>query len=171
MKKFTLKDHLIYDESGKPVDIKPSLPEWMNRNSVELTIVREWGLYYDPEDEDVLPELIGIRDDAPNTVKDMYDRCLEREKNRVPVSLEEEADCPWSRWNTPPGIIKTISEPTPEQRKLAEEMNTQRAAVKKVDEIAEAKINLAYSLAAEKATGSKPMYEQRKMTDKGQLHN
>ena len=31
-----------------------------------------------------------------------------------------------------------------------------------VDEIAEAKINLAYSLAAEKATGIKPMSEERK---------
>lgn len=162
MKKFTLKDHLIYDNSGKPVGIKPSLPEWMNRNSVELTIVTEWGLYSDPEDEDVLPELIGIRDDAPAAVKDMYTRYIEREKSRTTFSLEEEAESPWSRWGTPPGITKTISEPTPEQRKLAEEINAQRAAVKKVDEIAEAKINLAYSLAAEKVTGIEPMSEERK---------
>lgn len=161
--KNSLKDYLIYDESGKPVDIKPSLPEWMNRNSVELTSVKEWGLYSDPEDEDVLPELIGIRNEAPAAVKDMYARYIEREKNRTAFSLEEEAESPWSRWNTPPGIIKTISEPTPEQIQLAKEINAQRASEKNyVDEIAEAKINLAYSLAAEKATGIKPMSEERK---------
>ena len=46
---------------------------------------------------------------------------------------------------------------------MAKEINAQRASVKNyVDEIAEAKINLAYSLAAEKATGIKPMSEERK---------
>ena len=171
MGKFTLKDYLIYDQSGKPINVKPSLPRWINRSSVELSILKEWGVYSAPASEDELPELIGIRNEAPAAVKDMYARYIEREKNRTTFSLEEEAENPWSRWNTPPGITKTISEPTPEQRKLAEEINAQRASEKNyVDEIAEAKINLAYSLAAEKATGIKPMSEEKK-NGRGQLHN
>ena len=39
-----------------------------------------------------------------------------------------EAEHPYSRWSTPPDVTHTISEPTPEQRKLAEEINAQRAA-------------------------------------------
>ena len=39
-----------------------------------------------------------------------------------------EAEHPYSRWSTPPGVTHTTSEPTPEQRKLAEEINAQRAA-------------------------------------------
>lgn len=163
MKIFTLKDHMVYDESGNPVDIKPCLPEWMNRSSVELAIIKEWGVYSDPASENELPELIGIWNEAPAAVKDMYKRYLKRQNNTTLISPEEEAESPWSRWNTPPGITKTVSEPTPEQRKLAKEINAKRAAEKKyVDEIAEAKINLAYSLAAEKATGIKPMSEERK---------
>ncbi|MDY4693071.1 MAG: hypothetical protein SO401_05845 [Blautia sp.] len=163
MGKFTLKDYLIYDESGKPINVKPSLPRWINRSSVELAVLKEWGVYSVPASEDGLPELIGILNEAPAAVKDMYARYIEREKSRTTFSLEEEAESPWFRWNTPPGIIKTVSEPTPEQRKLAKEINAKRAAEKKyVDEIAEAKINLAYSLAAEKATGIKPMSEERK---------
>lgn len=163
MKRFTLKDYLIYDECGKPIDIKSSLPRWINRSSVELSILKEWGVYSAPASEDELPELIGIRNEAPAAVKDMYARYIEREKNRTTFSLEDEAENPWSRWNTPPGITKTISEPTPEQIQLAKEINAQRASEKNyVDEIAEAKINLAYSLAAEKATGIKPMSEERK---------
>lgn len=161
--KFTLKDYLIYDESGKPIDINPSLPRWINRSSVELSVLKEWGVYSVPANEDELPELIGIQNEAPSAVKDMYARYIEREKNRTACSLEEEAESPWSRWNTPPGITKTVSEPTPEQMQLAKEINTKRAAKKNyVDEISEAKINLAYSLAAEKATGIKPMSEERK---------
>ena len=38
-----------------------------------------------------------------------------------------EADHPYSRWDTIPGITKTTPEPTPEQRALAEEINAQRA--------------------------------------------
>ena len=41
-----------------------------------------------------------------------------------------EAENPYSRWSTPPGVTKTLSEPTPEQRALAEEINAQRAAAK-----------------------------------------
>ena len=161
--KFTLKDYLVFDESGKPIGIKSSLPRWINRSGVELSVIKEWGVYSVPANEDELPELIGIRNEAPAAVKDMYVRYIEREKNRTAFSLEEEAESPWSRWNTPPGVTKTIPEPTPEQRKIAKEINAQRASVKNyVDEIAEAKINLAYSLAAEKATGIKPMSEERK---------
>lgn len=39
-----------------------------------------------------------------------------------------ESDHPYSRWATIPGITKTTSEPTPEQRALADEINAQRAA-------------------------------------------
>ena len=42
-----------------------------------------------------------------------------------------EAEHPYSRWSTPPGVTHTTSESTPEQRKLAEEINTQRAAAAK----------------------------------------
>ena len=42
-----------------------------------------------------------------------------------------EAEHPYSRWSTPPGVTHTISEPTPEQRKLAEKINAQRAAADK----------------------------------------
>lgn len=42
-----------------------------------------------------------------------------------------EAEHPYSRWSTPPGVIHTTSEPTPEQRNLAEEINAQRAAAAK----------------------------------------
>lgn len=42
-----------------------------------------------------------------------------------------EADHPYSRWSTLPGVIHITSEPTPEQRKLAEEINAQRAAAAK----------------------------------------
>ena len=161
--RFKLKDYLIYDAAGKPVDIKSDLPEWVNRNSIESTVVEDWGIYSDPGSEDELPELIGIQDNAPAAVTDMYGRYLNRQKSAALISLEEEAESPWSRWNTPPGIIKTISEPTPEQIQLAKEINAQRASEKNyVDEIAEAKINLAYSLAAEKSTGIKPMSEERK---------
>ena len=163
MKKFTLKDYLIYDATRKPIGIKPTLPAWMNRNTVEQVIIESWGVFSDSNNEDELPELIGIRNEAPAAVKDMYARYIEREKNRTAFSLEEEVESPWSRWNTPPEIIKTVSEPTPEQIQLAKEINAQRASEKNyVDEIAEAKINLAYSLAAEKATGIKPISEERK---------
>ena len=163
MKEFTLKDYLIYDATGKPVDIKPTLSEWMNRNTVEQVIIESWGVFSDSKNEDELPELICIQDNAPAAVKAMYKRYHKRQNNTTLISLEEEAEDPWSRWNTPPGVTKTISEPTPEQIQLAKEINAQRASVKNyVDEIAEAKINLAYSLAAEKATGIKPMSEERK---------
>ena len=49
MKEFTLKDYLIYDATGKPVDIKPTLPEWMNRNTVEQVIIESWGVFSDPK--------------------------------------------------------------------------------------------------------------------------
>lgn len=39
-----------------------------------------------------------------------------------------ETEHPYSRWSTPPGVTHTTSEPTPEQQKLAEEINAQRAA-------------------------------------------
>ena len=44
-----------------------------------------------------------------------------------------EAEHPYSRWSTPPGVTYTTSEPTPEQRKLAEEINAQRAAAAESD--------------------------------------
>ena len=51
-------------------------------------------------------------------------------KNLTRAELEcLEADHPYSRWATIPGVIKTTSEPTPEQRALAEEINAQRVAV------------------------------------------
>lgn len=40
-----------------------------------------------------------------------------------------EADHPYSRWATIPGITKTTSEPTPKQRALAKEINAQTAAI------------------------------------------
>lgn len=44
-----------------------------------------------------------------------------------------EAEHPYSRWATLSGVTHTISEPTPEQRKLAEEINAQRAAAAESD--------------------------------------
>ena len=131
MKRFTLKDHLIYNDAGKPIDIKPSLPEWVNRNNVERLIIEEWGVYSDPEDPEEFPVLTGIQEGTPDTVMSFYEQYLEREKNKVLVSLEEEAECDFSRWGYPPGITTTISEPTPEQRALAKEINAQRAAEKR----------------------------------------
>lgn len=46
----------------------------------------------------------------------------------TPEGAEELADQPYGRWSTIPGVIKVISEPTPEQKKLAEEINAMRAA-------------------------------------------
>lgn len=131
MKDFTLKDYLIYDTAGKPIGVKP-LPEgWTNRASIELAIVREWGVFSAPINEDDFPELIGIQNTAPAAVKAMYKRYLKRHNNTTLISPEEEAESPWSRWNTPPGVIKTISKPTPEQIQLAREINAQRVAAKK----------------------------------------
>ena len=65
MKEFTLKDYLIYDATGKPDDIKPTLPEWMNRNTVKQVIIESWGVFSDPKNEDELPELIDIHYNAP----------------------------------------------------------------------------------------------------------
>lgn len=47
---------------------------------------------------------------------------------KIETSECPEADHPYSRWATIPGITKTTSEPTPEQRTLAKEINAQRAA-------------------------------------------
>ena len=46
----------------------------------------------------------------------------------TPEGAAELADQPYGRWSTIPGVIKVISEPTPEQKKLAEEINAMRAA-------------------------------------------
>ena len=53
----------------------------------------------------------------------------------TPEGTEELADQPYGRWSTIPGVIKVISEPTPEQKKLAEEINAIMARKAQMDEI------------------------------------
>ena len=44
----------------------------------------------------------------------------------TPEGAAELANHPYGRWSTIPGITKTISEPTPEQKKLIAEINARR---------------------------------------------